>query len=272
LLLLAIHLRQSFRDPPAGAVQDGIGHLQVALQPGRLCGGLRRRLPPRFQKQLRLGENALAHHARAFAPGGIELSGLPRIATMPGKSGRHPLAMIHADSGDRHQILHRHLRRDLSFAHLLLDGFWQELDEPQSPRYPAHAPIKAARQFFQRVAKALLHLRQQPALFERAFLLAESQRPVQQQSFGFAHRPYGRFHRVPAQLLQRRDALVPVDHHIAAAVVVREHDYDRCLLAAVSHRCHQPPLPVRLANSQVFPSPVQLVKLQSHRLFEVQYG
>ena len=191
---------------------------------------------------------------------------------MPGQSLGHLLAMIHADSCDRHEILHRQLGRDLSFAHLLLDGFRQKLDQPQTPRYPAHAAIEAPRQFLQRVAKALLHLRQQPALFERAFLPAESQRPVQQQSFRFAHRPDGRFDRVPTQLLKRRDALVAVDQHIAAAVVLREHDHDRCLLATVSQRRHQPSLPVRLANSQVFPSPVELVKLQSHRLFGVQYG
>ena len=38
-------------------------------------------LPLRFQKQFRLGQDALANHARAFAPGGIELPGLPRVAT-----------------------------------------------------------------------------------------------------------------------------------------------------------------------------------------------
>jgi len=238
-----------------------------------LGGGLRRWLPLRFQKQVRLGEDALANHARALAPGGIELCGLPRATTMPGKSLGHPLAIIHADSRHRHQILHRHLRPDLCFAHLLLDGFRQKLDQSQTPRYPAHAAIEAPSQFLQRVAEALLHLRQQPALFERAFLLTESQRPFQQQSFRFAHCPDSGFHRVPAQLLERRDALVAVDYHIAAAVVLREHHDDRCLLATVSQRRHQPSLPVRLANSQMFPSPVELVKLQSHRrLFGVQYA
>ena len=63
---------------------------------------------------------------------------------------------------------------------------------------------------------------------------AEAQRPLQQQSFGFAHRPDGGFHRVPAQLLERRDALVAVDHHVAATVVRGgDHDGGR-LLAALS--------------------------------------
>ena len=42
---------------------------------------------------------------------------------------------------------------------------------------------------------------------------------------------------------------------------------------ALSQRGQQAPLPVRLADSQMFPAPVQLVKLQLHRrLLGIQYG
>ncbi len=48
---------------------------------------------------------------------------------------------------------------------------------------------------------------------------------------------------------------------------------DGRLLAAVSQRCQQTALPVRLADSQMLPSAVQLVKFQlHHRLFGFQYG
>jgi len=268
----AIHLRQGFGEPPAGAMQDGNRHLQFALESGRgRSGG--RRLPLRFQKQFRLGEDALANHARAIPPGGIELPGLPCVATVLDESGGHPRAVLHVDSRHRHQILHGQLRRDRSFAHLLLDGFRQQLDQRQPPRHPTHAAVEAARQLLQRVTKALLHLRQQPALFERAFLWTEAQRPVQQQSFGFAHRPDRGFDRVPAQLFERRDALVAVDHQVAVTIIWGEDHHDGRLLARLSQRRHQVPLPVRLSDSQVFPSPVQLVKLQLHRrLLGVQYG
>jgi hypothetical protein len=76
-----------------------------------------------------------------------------------------------------------------------------------------------------------LHFRQQPALFECGFLLAESQRAVQQQRFGFAHFPHRRCHAVPAQSLKRRDALIAIDHYIAFAAVVGSHHHDRRLLA-----------------------------------------
>jgi hypothetical protein len=267
----AIHFRQGFAEPPAGATQDGNRHFQVVLESGRGWPG-GRRLPLRFQKQSRLGEDTLADHARAVPPGGIELSGLPRVATVLEKNGGHPQAVLPVDARHWHQILHRQLRAQRSFAHLLLDGFRQQLDQRQSPRHPAHAAVEAPRQLLQRVAKMLLHLRQQPALFERAFLWTEAQRPVQQQSFGFAHRPDGGFDRVPAQLLERRDALVAVNHQVAVALVRGEDHHDGRLLARLSQRRHQAPLPVRLADSQMFPSPVELVKLQLHRRLRVQYG
>ena len=65
-LLRASHLRQGFGEPPAGATQDGDRHLQIALHlfhRRRLgCG----RLPLRFQKQFRLGQNAFADRARSL--------------------------------------------------------------------------------------------------------------------------------------------------------------------------------------------------------------
>ena len=271
-LLPVIHLRQGFGKPPAGSMQDGNGHLQFALEGNRgRTGGWR--LPLRFQEQFRLGQDALADHARAFPPGGIELSGLPRVAPVLDESGGHPRAVLQVDSRHRRQILHRQLCRDRSFAHLLLDRFRQQLDQRQPPRYPAHAAIEAARQFVQRVTEALLHFRQQPALFERAFVRAETQRPVQQQSFGFAHFPDRGFDRVPAQLLERRNALVAVDDQVAVAIIRRDDHDDGRLLARLSQRRHQAPLAVRLADSQMFPAPVELVKLQLHRrLLGDQYG
>ena len=110
-------------------------------------------------------------------------------------------------------------------------------------------------------------------MFERAFLRAEPQRPRQQQGFGFAHRPHCGFDRVPAQLFQRGQALVAVDYQETFVVVLANHHDDRRLLAAVSQRRQQLALPVRFADSQMLPSPVQLVKLQLHRrLLGIQYA
>ena len=90
------------------------------------------------------------------------------------------------------------------------------------------------------------------------------QRSRQQQRLGGAHLPDGRFHRVPAHLLQRRHPLVAVNHQVMGAVVGRDHHYDGRLLAAVSQRRQQSALLWGVAHSQVLPAPVQLVKLQLH--------
>lgn len=245
-------------------MQNGKRHLQIALDLFNRRRSCRERLPLRFQKQFRFGENALANYARTFAPGGIKLRGLARVATVLHESGGHPLTVIRVDSRDGNQILHRYLRDEVSFAHLPLDCFRQQFDQRQTPRHPTGTAIEAAGQLVERATEALLHLPQQPALFQRAFLWAESQRPRQHQSFGVAHRPDCGFHRVPAQLFQRGDAFVAVDHQIAAAVVFGNHHHDGCLLPALSQRRQQTPLAVRLAHSQMLPPPVELVKFQLH--------
>jgi len=111
-------------EPSMGAVHDRAHHLQIADQfggrPGREF-----LLPLRFEKQRRIFQNALANRGRSAAPGGIQLAGFASIAMMLGEDGGHALAVLQALTGHRHQKLHRCLRRDLAFPHLLLDCFRQ---------------------------------------------------------------------------------------------------------------------------------------------------
>ena len=58
LLLGGVHVRKRFPQLPAGAAQNGGGHLQIALQ---LRPSARHGPALRFEKQFRRGENALAH-------------------------------------------------------------------------------------------------------------------------------------------------------------------------------------------------------------------
>jgi hypothetical protein len=123
LLLCSVHLRQSFGELTSGAAQNGERHLKIALD---LFGSrrLRRlRLPLRFQKQFRFGENALSNHARTFAPGGVKLRRLPRIAAVLHERRGHTFAVFGTDARHRHQILHRNLCGDASFADVTLNRF-----------------------------------------------------------------------------------------------------------------------------------------------------
>lgn len=185
---------------------------------------------------------------------------------MPRQCRRHPLAVVQADTRHRHQILHRHVRRDPALAHLLLDALRQQLHQRQPPRYPTGAAIEPPRHLLQPVAETLLELLKQPPLFQRRLAFTQPQRAVQHQRLGLAHRPQDRFHRVPAQLLQRRDALVAVNDQVAARLFARGHHHDRRLLARFGQRGQQPALTRPVADPQVLQSPVELVKLQLHRL------
>ena len=125
LLLRDVHLRQRFGELSAGAAQNGERHLHVALDLFG-CGRLRRlRLPLGFQKQFRFGENTFANYARAFAPRGVKLCRLPCIAAVLHERLGHAFAVFGADASHRHQILHRDLRSDVSFADVALNRFRQ---------------------------------------------------------------------------------------------------------------------------------------------------
>jgi hypothetical protein len=125
LLLRDVHLRQGLDEPPVGPTQNGERHLQIALHLFEGRGLHYGRLPLRFQKQFRLGEYALANHARALAPGAVKLCSLPRIAAVLHECGGHALAVVRTDSRHRHQILHRDLRGDAAFAYVTLDRLGQ---------------------------------------------------------------------------------------------------------------------------------------------------
>lgn len=126
-----------------------------------------------FQKQLRLGENPLARLlGYGLAPSVVEQRGLPRGPGMLCKYVRHPHALFRVDSRHRSQIPHGDLRREASFADLLLHRFRQCFHQRQAARHPGRAAVETPRQFLDRVAEFLLHLGQQPALFERCFRLA----------------------------------------------------------------------------------------------------
>jgi len=98
------------------------------VQFGLKRGGRRRLLLLRFEKQLRVGQHALAHGRFGIAPGVIERGGLSGGPVLIGEDGGHLEALLEAHSRYRHQVSHGDLGADLAFAHLLLDRLRQRLD------------------------------------------------------------------------------------------------------------------------------------------------
>jgi hypothetical protein len=107
------------------AVHNRQDRLQIAqqLRSTRRCWSFRLRSPLRFEEQIGCIEDALASRRRAIAPGGIQLSGLPRFAVILCEYCGHPSAVLQVDAGRRHQKLHRHMCADLTLPNLLLDRF-----------------------------------------------------------------------------------------------------------------------------------------------------
>ena len=101
-------------------------------------------------------------------------------------------------------------------------------------------------------------------MFQRRFMRGEAQRTIQHQCVRFAYRPDHGIHRVTAQLLKRRDALVAVDDQVTVGLVGHGYDDDRRLLSQCGERCQEPLLLAWMAHPQVLPAPVELVKLQLH--------
>jgi hypothetical protein len=155
--------------------------------------------------------------------------------------------------------------RDRTATDLSLHALRKLIDQRESTRYPTQAAIEATRQLVETIAEALLQFRQQPTFFQCRIPFAPTHRTVHHQRFDFAHRPDHGLHCVPAQLLQRRYPLVAVDDQVTVNLLGNRHHYNRRLLPRGGQRSQQPPLPLRPANPQMFPAPIQLMKLHAHR-------
>jgi hypothetical protein len=155
------------------------------------------------------------------------------------------------------------MRCDGAIAHLLLNTLRKQFDQSHPPRHPARTAIKTARKRFQPVAEALLQFHQKPAFFKCCFVIARTHRPVQKKSLHFAQRPDHRFDRVTAQLLERGDPLVAVDHQVTVRLLGLNH-YDRRLLTAGRQRRKQPPMPLRTAQAKVLKTTLKLMQFQTH--------
>jgi hypothetical protein len=177
----------------------------------------------------------------------------------------HGLAILGVGARHGHEKPHRDMRRDIAAADFFLYGVGQEFDQRQAARNPADAPVEPAGQFLEAEAEPVFQFRNQPALLQCSVAVAGSQRLAEQQRLGFIHLPDRGPDRILAQLPQRGDPLVPVDHQVLSALITNSYDHDRDLLARSSKRCQQLAFAVGAAHTQVRETEVELVKLKIHR-------
>jgi len=96
----------------------------------------------------------------------------------------HAFTVLDVGARHRHQNLHRDMRGDLSFAHLLLNRLREDLHQRQPARDPAHIPVEPPAQLLQTPAEPVSELGQQPPLLERGLLFRQAQRALEQQRLG----------------------------------------------------------------------------------------
>lgn len=119
--LLLIQFHGHAAQTAARSSQDGQRHIQIPLHLGNRR---QRRLVGRnalgLQEQLRLGEQARSHRGACLAPGRIQLARFP--ATQPELRDHrgHAYTVIRMATRHRHQVLHGHVRRQRTAAHMLL--------------------------------------------------------------------------------------------------------------------------------------------------------
>ena len=207
---------------------------------------------------------------RCITPGGIQFTGLTAAEVMPGKRIGHALAILEIGARHRRQILHGDMSRNLTGADSLLHGFGKLFHQSQPARHPAHATIEAARQIIQTVAETLFQFLKQPSFFKRRVAFAQAHRALQHQRVAFAHSPDRRFHGVVTQLLQRRHALVTVDHQITIWIAGNDDDHDGRLLARRGQRSQQPPASIGTTHAQMLITAVELVKFQLHGVLSLR--
>jgi hypothetical protein len=262
--LRSVQLQRGAHQTAIGSPRHRDHYLQSPVQfLDRRHGWSRLLLSLCLQKQLWLIQKPVTDRPCCASPGGIQLSRFTAAQPVAGKSLCHAPAVFPTAPGHRHQILHRHMRRDRAAAHLLLHTRRKQFHQRHPPRHPTRAAIKTPRQLLQPMAEALLQFHQQPALFERCVVVPTTHGAIQKQSLQLAHRPDHRLHRVPAQLLKGSDSLIAVDHQITINLFGCDHD-DRRLLAARGQRSQQAPLALRTAHAKVLQTPLKLVKFQPH--------
>ncbi len=223
-----------------------------------------------FQEQSRLLENPLSYQRGSIAPGGIQLARFASAELELREDRGHSLADLDADARHRHQELHRDLGADLSPAHSLLNRIGQKLDQSETARDPAHAPVEPPREVLEVVTEAALELGQQPALFQRRLLFGQPQRPVEHQSLRVTELPHRRAHRVVAEPAQGGDALEAVDYLVPVRLARDCNDHDRHLLSRVGQRRQQLSLPFGMTRPQVFVAQVQLMELEIHPILQAR--
>jgi hypothetical protein len=108
----------------------------------------------RAQKQQRLGDQPLLAGGIGAPPGVVERAHLADRHPRRRQRGTKLLALAAVGARQRHQVLHRRVRRHRPGAHSLLRRGHQLVDQREPSRHPALGTAEPARQIIEREAVA----------------------------------------------------------------------------------------------------------------------
>jgi len=230
------------------------------------CGRLRshrrvRRVVGDTEHEQRIGQHQLARGVRARDIDLIEPADLSGAEPMRGDRLHETHTVGRVGARQRHEVLHRGMRDELTVAHVLLNRRGERAHQTQAPRHPADTPVEAPCQVLQRQPVILVQRAQQPALLKGAVGRIGVQELPKDQGLGLRHLPHDGGDGVALQPAEAADALVAVDHHIRRAC---GHDHDGHLLAGIGQRGQQVSFARRLLHPQPLVPPIELMKFQVH--------
>jgi hypothetical protein len=254
-------LEPTVRAPRDGAEQVQVGddrlwRRDVGAQPRR--GGL----VGESEDEERVGQHEFACGLRAGDVVLIEAANLARRQVMRSNGRGEADTVARVGARQRHQILHRRMRDDVTVAHVLLNRIGEGAQKAETPRHPAHTAIEASRDHVERQSVLLVQRAQQPRLLEDVLGCVGLEEMAKDQRVARDHVPHDRRDRVPVQPVQAADAFMAVHDEIAR---VTRHDDDRHLLPDVGERRQQPALAGGLPHTEPVVPSIQLVKFQLHR-------
>jgi hypothetical protein len=226
---------------------------------GRLVGGFALRRGQRAQEKQRLGDDALLASAVGAAPRDVQRAELADRDAGVAEPGEQLLALPLVGPGQRHQVLHRGLRRHGPGAHALLRRGGERIEEPEPARHPALRAAQPARLLVER-QPIIAQPTEQPRVLERG---APGDREVAMvhERLDLGQRPCRRHHRVAMQAVQRVDAQVAVDQHVSLVIADDDH---RHLLPELGDRADHPPALLAVMDAQIAMPELELVQVHVH--------
>lgn len=242
--------RQAVDVRPGGRQHRGQAHEAVDDLLLRRVGLTVRLLVGRFgfQEADRVGQKLIAGRGRTGSVVAVEALDVARRELGVGDGGGQGIGVRRVGARHRHQALHGAVRRDLAGHDQSLNRRRQHADQVQPARDPALGSPQPERDDIEAGAFSIHQFLDEQRLFERRQRCAGLADADPEERLASSHHKNLCADEIPPESLQGRYAPVPVDDHVLARRVTRDHR-DRKLLVVLLQRRQENALGSPITNS-----------------------